>query len=73
MPPTGVWEFISSQDACNIVYKHWKQGPRKAADALVAESVKRWNLEEDVVSEAWRGVWHRCRVRCIDDDCLCLS
>lgn len=47
----GVWEFISSQDACNIVYKHWKQGPRKAADALVAESVKRWNLEEDVVDD----------------------
>lgn len=47
----GVWEFISSQEACSIVYKYWSQGPRKAADALVKESVKRWNLEEDVVDD----------------------
>jgi len=48
---TGVWEFISSQEACSIVNKYWSQGPRKACDALVAESVKRWNLEEDVVDD----------------------
>lgn len=57
----GVWEFISSQEACTIVYKHWNQGPRKAADALVSESVKRWNLEEDVVRCGARRIEHRRR------------
>lgn len=47
----GVWEFISSQEACDIVYSHYREGPRKAANALVAESVRRWNLEEDVVDD----------------------
>lgn len=40
----GVWEFISSQEAIDMVSQF--NDPEKAADALVKESQKRWNDEE---------------------------
>ena len=47
----GVWEFLSSQDAVDIVTKHMKDGPQEACNALVKASVERWNEEEDVVDD----------------------
>jgi serine/threonine protein phosphatase PrpC len=47
----GVWEFISSQEAVDIVQEYYDKGPLEAAAALVKEAVKRWNDEEDVVDD----------------------
>lgn len=47
----GVWEFISSEEAVEIVAKYEKKGPQAAASALVEKSVQRWNEEEDVVDD----------------------
>lgn len=48
----GVWEFISSQEAVDIVtgFVH-DDTPLEAAAALVKESTRRWNEEEDVVDD----------------------
>jgi protein phosphatase 2C family protein 2/3 len=40
----GIWEFISSQQACDIVAKHTEA--IKACEALVKEAEKRWKEEE---------------------------
>lgn len=45
----GVWEFIESQEACEMVSKCGS--PAEAADVLIAESVKRWEGEEEVVDD----------------------
>jgi serine/threonine protein phosphatase PrpC len=47
----GVWEFISSQEAVNIVSEYLDKSPIEACGALVRESTKRWNDEEDVVDD----------------------
>jgi len=47
----GVWEFISSQEAVDIVAGYLDKSPIEAAGALVRESTKRWNEEEDVVDD----------------------
>ena len=47
----GVWEFISSQEAVDIVAAHLHEGPLQAAAALVKESTARWNAEEEVVDD----------------------
>ena len=47
----GVFEFISSQEAVDIVAKHMETGPQAACEALVKESTARWNAEEDVVDD----------------------
>eukprot|EP00456_Euglypha_rotunda_P031252 TRINITY_DN24342_c0_g1_i3.p1 TRINITY_DN24342_c0_g1~~TRINITY_DN24342_c0_g1_i3.p1 ORF type:complete len:248 (-),score=48.79 TRINITY_DN24342_c0_g1_i3:117-860(-) len=46
----GVWEFISSKEAVEIVYKNGSDLD-KAATALIAESDRRWQEEEDVVDD----------------------
>jgi len=43
----GVWEFISSQEAIDIVMEKWNEGPLEAAAALVKESVVRWRVSTD--------------------------
>jgi len=46
----GVWEFISNDQAVQIVYKHrsdWKEAARQLVDA----SQKRWREEEEVVDD----------------------
>ena len=47
----GVWEFISSQEAVDLVASFHANGqsPQEACTALVNESLKLWNEEEDVV------------------------
>jgi len=46
----GVWEFISNQEACDIIYKN-RNDPEAAARILIAEATKRWQQEEDVVDD----------------------
>lgn len=48
----GVWEFISNQEAVEIVYKYSSKGDLSAGvTALCQESKKRWQDEEDVVDD----------------------
>jgi len=46
----GVWEFISNQDAVDIVNKHRASLPQ-AAEQLVAAAHERWTREEEVVDD----------------------
>jgi len=46
----GVWEFISNQDAVDVVNKH-RADLNKAAEALVAHAHERWTKEEEVVDD----------------------
>ncbi len=47
----GVWEFISSEEAVDIISQYLDKSPIEAAAALVKESVARWNAEEEVVDD----------------------
>lgn len=47
----GVWEFITSEVAVQIVAAHLHEGTSHAAAALVRESTRRWQTEEDVVDD----------------------
>lgn len=47
----GVWEFMTSQEVVDIVAAHASKGPQACAEAVVTESTKRWNQEEDVVDD----------------------
>lgn len=46
----GVWEFITNEEAVDIVWKY-KHDLKAAANALVAESNRRWRREEEVVDD----------------------
>jgi len=46
----GVWEFVSSQDAVNIVGRH-QDNLQDASEQLVMESDRRWRIEEEVVDD----------------------
>lgn len=46
----GVWEFMSSEEAVNLVYKH-RDDLQKAATLLVEESTRRWKAEEEVIDD----------------------
>ena len=45
----GVWEFISNQEAVDIVGAH--SNPEEACKILVEEATKRWHQEEEVVDD----------------------
>jgi len=45
----GVWEFISSQEAVDMVAQC--SSPRKACQVLVRESTLRWKKEEEVIDD----------------------
>ena len=50
----GVWEFISSQEAVDIVGKYYNQSssdPQLAAVKLVEEGIKRWEKEDDSIDD----------------------
>ena len=50
----GVWEFISSQEAVDIVGKYYNQkepDPQLAAVKLVEEGIKRWKKEDDSIDD----------------------
>lgn len=45
----GIWEYISNDDAVNIIKKFWKAGEvEEAAHAIVTEAHKKWKKEEYV-------------------------
>ncbi len=47
----GVWEFISSQEAVDIISEYIDKSPIEACGALVRESTARWAQEEDVTDD----------------------
>jgi len=46
----GVWEFLSNEQACDIVWKN-RSNYKTAAASLVTEATKRWKQEEEVVDD----------------------
>lgn len=42
----GVWEFISSAEAVNIVSKHLHMGATKACQVLIETAAAKWHDEE---------------------------
>jgi protein phosphatase 2C family protein 2/3 len=42
----GVWEFISSQEAVDIVGEHLDRGATKACQALIEAAAAKWHEEE---------------------------
>ena len=39
----GVWEFITNEEAIQIIMPHYKNNSaEKAAEAIIKESIKRW-------------------------------
>ena len=48
-----MWEFISSEEAVELVSQSHATGKssQEACDELVAESLRRWNEEEDMVDD----------------------
>jgi len=46
----GVWEFLTNEQACEIVWKS-RQNLKVAAASLVNEASKRWKQEEEVVDD----------------------
>lgn len=46
----GVWEFISSQEAVDLVWTH-KHDMQKAVRELVEEATRRWKEEEEVIDD----------------------
>mmetsp|Transcript_51732 Transcript_51732/g.71037 ORF Transcript_51732/g.71037 Transcript_51732/m.71037 type:complete len:120 (+) Transcript_51732:254-613(+) len=48
----GVWEFISSEDAIDLLIPYWHaDNIQGACEALVKESVACWNKEEESVDD----------------------
>jgi serine/threonine protein phosphatase PrpC len=48
----GLWEFMSSQEVCDIVAKHMDaRDSRSAINELIKESNRRWQLEEPVIDD----------------------
>lgn len=46
----GVWEFISSQEAIDLVWKN-HDNLKKAVDELCSEATRRWKAEEEVIDD----------------------
>lgn len=39
----GVWEFITNEEAANIIMPHYNNNSaEKAAEAIIKEAIKRW-------------------------------
>lgn len=48
----GVFEFISSEEAVELIVPYWKRGDyRGASEALAAEAQRRWVAEADMVDD----------------------
>lgn len=48
----GVWEFISNEEVAQIVMPYYKQNSaEKAAEALIKESIRRWQQEDTSVDD----------------------
>lgn len=48
----GVWEFISNEEAANIIMPHYlNNSAEKAAEAIIKESIKRWQEEDSSIDD----------------------
>ena len=48
----GVWEFLSNDEVCSIVYPCWLQGsPEVAAERVIKESLLKWKSLQDIVDD----------------------
>lgn len=48
----GIWEFISSHHCIRIISEYYETNNlEKACDALMAEAIKHWNAEDNVVDD----------------------
>jgi serine/threonine protein phosphatase PrpC len=48
----GVWEFISNEEAANIIMPHYRNNSaEKAAEAIIKESIKRWQEEDTSIDD----------------------
>lgn len=48
----GVWEFVSNEEAAAIILPFYKQNSaEKAAEAIVKESMKRWQREDSSIDD----------------------
>lgn len=48
----GVWEFISNEEAAAIIMPHFlNNSAEKAAEAIVKESIKRWQEEDTSIDD----------------------
>lgn len=48
----GIWEFISSQEAVDMVKESWESGKTEACcDRLVKEAVMRWQKEDESIDD----------------------
>lgn len=52
----GVWEFVSSQQAIDLICKHPRDKVADASEALASESWNRWIEEEDNVVDDITGI-----------------
>lgn len=76
----GVWEFISSQEAVDIVSKHLHEGTPAACQVLIEEAASRWRDFEGDYRDDVRHYTEQCMHAYIqplddddDDDCVALS
>ena len=48
----GVWEFISNEEVAAIILPHFKtNSAEKAAEAIIKESIKRWQQEDNSIDD----------------------
>lgn len=48
----GVWEFISNEEAANIIMPHYQNNSaEKAAEAIIKEAIKRWQEEDTSIDD----------------------
>ena len=52
MGSDGVWEFITNQEISEIVWPFYKSNmAEQAADAIVNEARKRWEVEDEAIDD----------------------
>ena len=48
----GVWEFITNEEAANIIMPHYMaNSAEKAAEAIIKEAIKRWQEEDTSIDD----------------------
>ena len=47
-----MWEFITNEEAIAIIIPHYKNNSaEKAAEAIIKESIKRWQAEDTSIDD----------------------
>lgn len=47
-----MWEFISNEEAANIIMPHYlSNSAEKAAEAIIKEAIKRWQEEDTSIDD----------------------